>query len=223
MYYEPRARSGKVPGVKITIIGAGNMGRGIGMRAVAGGNEVEIVDRNPEDAQALAAELGGDATTVEPGGRFGGDLVVLALYYASIAEAVEQYRDQVGGKVVVEISVPLDWDTMDGFVVPADSSAAEEVQKLLPEGTPVVKAFCTTFARTLVSGEKNGVPLDVPMAGDDEDAKRQVAALVEGGGMRPIDLGPLRRARQLENAAFTQVAAQKSLGAGFDTALKILD
>jgi 8-hydroxy-5-deazaflavin:NADPH oxidoreductase len=207
--------------VRITLIGAGNMGRGIGMRAVAGGHAVEVIDRNPEDAQALAAELGGGSTAVEPGGPVGGDLVVLALYYASIAEAVEQYRDQLGDKVVVEISVPLDWDTMDGFVVPDDSSAAEEVQKLLPS-TKVVKAFCTTFARTLQTGEKNGVPLDVPMAGDDEDAKRQVAALVEGGGMRPIDLGPLRRARQLENAAFMQVAAQKALGAGFDTALKLL-
>jgi hypothetical protein len=209
--------------VQVTIVGAGNMGRGIGMRAVAGGNEVEIVDRSPEDARTLAEELGGGSTAVEQGGPFGGDLVVLALYYASIAEAVEQYGDQLKGRTVVEISVPLDWDTMDGFVVPADSSAGEEVQKLLPEGTPVVKAFCTTFARTLVTGEKNGVALDVPMAGDDEDAKRQVAALVDGGGMRPIDLGPLRRARQLENAAFMQIATQKSLGAGFDTALKILD
>lgn len=209
--------------MKVTIIGAGNMGRGIGIRAVAGGNEVEVVDRNPEDAQTLAAELGGGSTAVDAGGSFGGDLVVLALYYASIAEAVQQYGDQLGGKVVVDISVPLDWDTMDGFVVPADSSAAEEVQKLLPERTPVVKAFCTNFARTLETGEKNGVPLDVLIAGDDEEAKQQVAALVAGGRMRPIDLGPLRRARQLENAAFTQIAAQKPLGAGFDTALKILD
>jgi 8-hydroxy-5-deazaflavin:NADPH oxidoreductase len=207
--------------VRITIIGAGNMGRGIGMRAVAGGHSVEVIDRNPEDAEALAAELGGGSSAVGPGGPVGGDLVVLALYYASIAEAVEQYRDQLGDKVVVEISVPLDWDTMDGFVVPDDSSAAEEVQKLLPS-TKVVKAFCTTFARTLQTGEKDGVKLDVPMAGDDEDAKQQVAALVEGGGMRPIDLGPLRRARQLENAAFMQVVAQKPLGAGFDTALKLL-
>ena len=209
--------------MRITIIGAGNMGRGIGTRAVAGGHEVEIVDHKPEDAQALADELGGDSKAVEPDGPLRGDLVVLALYYASMAEAVEQYGDRLADRAVVEISVPLDWDTMDGFVVPADSSAAEEVQKLLPEGTPVVKAFCTTFARTLVAGEKNGVPLDIPMAGDDEGAKRKVAELVEGGGMRPIDLGPLRRARQLEHAAFLQIAAQKPVGAGFDTALKILD
>ena len=113
---------------------------------------------------------------------------------------------------------------MVGFVVPPDSSAAEEVQKLLPEGTPVVERVLHDLRRAaLVTGEKNGVPLDVPMAGDDEDAKSKVAELVQGGGMRPIDLGPLRRARQLENAAFMQIAAQTPLGAGFDTALKLLD
>lgn len=208
--------------MKVTIIGAGNMGRGIGARAVAGGHELEIVDRSPEDARALADELGGAASAVDPGSAFGGEVVVLAVYYASIAEAVQQYKDQLAGKVVVDIAVPLDWETMDGFVVPADSSGAEETQKLLPEGTPVVKAFCTTFARTLVTGEKNGVPLDVPMAGDDDEAKRKVASLVEDGGMRPIDVGPLRRARQLEHAAFLQIAAQKPLGSGFASALKIL-
>lgn len=208
--------------MKVTIIGAGNMGRGIGARAVAGGHDVEIVDRNPEDARALADELGGGATAVEPGGPIGGEIVVLAVYYASIAEAVEQYGDQLAGKVVVEISAPLDWETMDRLVVPTDSSAAEETQRLLPEGTPVVKAFCTTFARTLVTGEKNGTPLDVPMAGDDEGAKQKVAVLVEGGGMRPIDVGPLRRARQLEHAAFLQISAQEPLGSGFASALKFL-
>lgn len=208
--------------MKVTIIGAGNMGRGIGMRAVAGGNEVEIIDRNPEDARTLADELGTSATAVEPGGRIGGDIVVLAVYYASIAEAVEQYGDQLAGKVVVEISLPLDWESMDRLVVPADSSAAEETQKLVPGGTPVVKAFNTNFATTLQTGEKNGTPLDVLIAGDDADAKQKIASLVEGGGMRPVDVGPLRRARQLEQAGFMQVAAQESLGSGFTSALKLL-
>jgi 8-hydroxy-5-deazaflavin:NADPH oxidoreductase len=208
--------------MKITIIGAGNMGRAIGMRAVAGGNDVEIVDRSPEDASALANELGERATAIDADAPFGGELVVLAVYYTSLEEAVDEYRDRLAGKAVVEISVPLDWETMDRLVVPADSSAAEEVQRLLPSGTPVVKAFNTTFARTLVSGEKNGTPLDVLIAGDDESAKQKVASLVEGGGMRPIDVGPLRRARQLEHAAFLQVAAQEPLGSGFTSALKFL-
>jgi 8-hydroxy-5-deazaflavin:NADPH oxidoreductase len=198
------------------------MGRAIGKRAVAGGHEVEIVDRNPEDARALADELGDGATAVEPDAGLGVELVVLAVYYTSVADAVEQYRDRLQGKVVVEISVPLDWESMDGLVVPPDSSAAEETQKLLPGGTQIVKAFNTNFARTLEPGEKNGTPLDVFIAGDDEDAKRKVASLVEGGGMRPVDIGPLRRARQMEHAAFLQISAQEALGSGFASALKIL-
>jgi 8-hydroxy-5-deazaflavin:NADPH oxidoreductase len=208
--------------VKVTIIGAGNMGRAIAKRAIAGGNEVEIVDRNPDDARSLADELGDGAAVVEPDGEIGGELVVLAVYYGSIAEAVEQYRDRLQGKAVVEISVPLDWESMDGFVVPSNSSAAEETRKLLPPGTPIVKAFTTNFARTLESGEKNGTPLDVFIAGDDEAAKGKVASLVEGGGMRPIDVGQLRRARQIEHAMFLQISAQQALDSGFASALKIL-
>ena len=44
--------------MKVTIVGAGNMGRGIGSRVVAGGSEVELVDRNPEDSRTLAGQLG---------------------------------------------------------------------------------------------------------------------------------------------------------------------
>jgi 8-hydroxy-5-deazaflavin:NADPH oxidoreductase len=208
--------------VKVTIIGAGNMGSAIAKRAIAGGNEVEIIDRNPDDARSLADGLGGGATAVEPDGEIGGELVVLAVYYGSVAEAVEQYRDRLQGKTVVEISVPLDWESMDGFVIPSDTSGAEETQRLLPAGTPVVKAFNTNFARTLESGEKNGTPLDVFIAGDDEDAKRLVATLVEGGGMRPIDIGPLRRAREMEHAMFLQISAQQALDSGFASALKLL-
>ncbi|HEX8135176.1 MAG TPA: NAD(P)-binding domain-containing protein, partial [Actinomycetes bacterium] len=53
--------------MKITIVGAGNMGRGIGTRAVAGGHQVELVDPDPAEAQQLAGELGGGATALEPG------------------------------------------------------------------------------------------------------------------------------------------------------------
>jgi 8-hydroxy-5-deazaflavin:NADPH oxidoreductase len=208
--------------MNVTIIGAGNMGRAIGTRAVAGGHAVEIVDRNPEDAQALAEELGGGATAVPHDGELGGDIVVFALYYASIPEAVEQYGAQLAGTTVVDTCLPLDWDTMDGFVVPSDSSGGQEVQKLLP-ASKVVKAFCTTFASTLAAGEKNGVPLDVPIAGDDEEARQQVATIVEDGGMRPIQLGPLRRAQQMEQAMFFQIVARRALEADSHTALKILD
>jgi NADPH-dependent F420 reductase len=212
--------------MKVTIIGAGNMGRGIGTRAVAGGNDVEVIDRDPDAARSLADELrggqnGASATAVEPGGTIGGDVVVLALYYPSIPEAIEQYGDQLAGKVVVDISNPVDFETFESLTVPAHSSAAEETAKLVPEAS-VVKAFNTTFAKVLVPGEIAGQQLDVLIAGDDDAAKRKVSTLAEAGGMRPIDVGPLRRARQLEQFMFLQMTRQEPMGTGYASHFKFL-
>jgi 8-hydroxy-5-deazaflavin:NADPH oxidoreductase len=179
--------------MRVTIIGAGNMGRSIGTR-VAGKNEVELID-NPEDARALADELGEAATAADSPS---GEIVVLALPYEALPDAIEQHREALAGRVVVDIANPAEWSTMDRVVTPPDSSSAEETAKRVPDGTPVVKAFNTTFAGTLASGEAAGEKLDVLIAGDDEDAKQKVASVVEAGDLRPLDVGPLKRARQLE-------------------------
>ncbi len=201
--------------MKVTIIGAGNMARGIGTRVLAGGNDVELIARNGAAAQELADELG---ATV--GDHVTGEVVVLAVPYPAAADVIAEYGDGLRGKVVVDISNPVDWSTFEGLVTPADSSAAEEIAKLLPEGTPVVKAFNTTFATTLPSGEVAGQTLDVLLAGDDADAKETVASFIKAAGLRPLDVGPLRRARQLEQLGFLNMAAQEPLGAGFGSALK---
>jgi predicted dinucleotide-binding enzyme len=211
-------RLGILGAMRVTIIGAGNMGRGIGTRAVAGGNEVEIVDRDPAEATKLAEELG--ATAVEPDGRIGGEVVVVAVWYPGTLAAAEQYAHQLGGKVVVDICNPVDTSSFEGLVTSPDSSAAEDLARAAPEAR-VVKAFNTTFAGTLAAGEAAGQQLDVFIASDDEDAKRTVSQLVEAGGLRPVDVGPLRRARQLEQMGLLHMKAQDPLGAGFQTALKL--
>jgi predicted dinucleotide-binding enzyme len=207
--------------MKITIIGAGNMGRGIGTRAVAGGHELQIIDRNPEDAQALADELGGGATGGAPDDELTGELVVLALYYPGTKDAIGQYGDRLAGKVVVDICNPVDTETWDSMATPPGKSAAEEIAGLVPSGTPVVKAFNTTFSPTLVAGEAAGQQLDVFIAGDDEGAKEKLKSLVEGGGLRAIDAGPLRRAQQIEQAGFLHIKLQEPLGSSFASALKV--
>jgi predicted dinucleotide-binding enzyme len=85
-----------------------------------------------------------------------------------------------------------------------------------------VKAFNTTFAGTLIAGEVSGTPLDVFVAGDDDDAKATVAGLVKDGGLTAIDAGPLKRARELEAAGLLHMAIQGPLGTGFGSALKVL-
>ncbi len=205
--------------MKVTIIGAGNMGRGIGRRIVEGGNDVELIDHNPDDARALADELGDSATANDSPS---GEIIILALPYEALPAAIEQYSDELAGKVVVDIANPAEWSTMDRVVTPADSSSAEETAKRVPEGTPVVKAFNTTFAGTLVTGEVAGQDLEVLIAGDDEDAKQMLASVVEAGGLRPLDVGPLKRARQLEQVGLFHMAIQDPLGSGFGSALRLV-
>lgn len=207
--------------MKVTIIGAGNMGRGIGTRTLAGGHEVEIVDRDAAEAQKLAGELGGSATALAPGVPFGGEIVVFAVYYPGIKDAVREYADQLGGKVVVDITNPVNTETWDSLATPPGTSSAEEVQQIVPPGTPVVKAFNTTFANTLVEGEVAGQKLDVLIAGDDEEAKRKVSQLVADSGQRPIDAGPLRRAQELEHLGLLHISLQQPLGLGFGSAVKL--
>jgi predicted dinucleotide-binding enzyme len=197
---------------RVTIVGAGNMGRGIGTRVAAGGHQVEIVDRDPAQAEQLAKDLGGSAAALAPGAPFG-EVVVFA---------VQQYADQLAGKAVVDITNPVDTQTWDRLATPPGTSSAEEVQQLVPAGTPVVKAFNTTFASTLVAGEVNGQQLDVLIAGDDEAAKDKVSQLATDGGLRPIDVGPLGRAQQLEQLGFLNISLQQPLGLNFGSAIKFV-
>ena len=207
--------------MKITIIGAGNMGRGIATRAIAGGHDVEILDRDPGEAWALADQLGGSASALDPSAAFGGEIVVFAVYYPGIKEAAEQYADRLAGRVVIDITNPVDTETWDRLATPAGSSSAEEVAQLVPQSTPVVKAFNTTFAPTLLAGEVDGQQLDVLIAGDDGGAKQKVSRLVADGGLRPIDVGPLGRAQQLEQLGFLHISIQQPLGLGFESAIKL--
>ena len=213
--------------MNVTIIGSGNMARGIGSRLVAGGNGVRILDRDQAKAEALAGELrdlaqeGAGVTTGSFGDPIEDDVVVLAVPYDAVESIAEKYGSGLSGKVVVDITNPVDWETFDRLVTPPDSSAAEEIDGLFP-GAAVVKAFNTTFASTLVAGEVNGQPLDVFVASDDPDAKQKVVGLIETGGLRPVDAGPLRRARQLEGLGFLHMTLQQTLGTGFGSAVKVV-
>jgi predicted dinucleotide-binding enzyme len=204
----------------VTIIGTGNMARGVGRRVREGGHRLTVVGKDAEAAQEVASELGGDVTTAVSGDPIEGDVVVLAVYYADARAAVEQYRDQLAGKTVVDITNPVN-ETYDALVVPPDGSATQELAQLAPDGR-FVKAFNTTFANTLTTGEVAGQPLDVLIAGDDEGAKDAVATLVRDGGLNPIDAGPLQRARELEALGLLHMSVQGPLGTGFASAVKIL-
>ncbi len=182
----------------VTIIGAGNMGAAIAVRVITGGNEAQVLTRQPVKVRFPGAQHGtvGDPIT--------GDVVVLALPYGAVAEVLDQYEGQLDGKVLVDLTNPVDFATFDSLVVPAGSSAAAVIAQAVP-GASVLKAFNTTFAATLTSGEVGAERTTVLIAGDDADAKATLASVVEAGGLRAVDAGSLQRAHELEALGFLQL------------------
>jgi predicted dinucleotide-binding enzyme len=203
--------------MEITIIGTGNMARGIATRALAAGHTVTLLGTSRAKAEALAGELAGD---VRAGDEPAGDVVVLAVWYQAVDDVLGRYGDQLDGKVLVDITNPVDPETFQPLTIEAGSAAQEIARKAA--GAKVVKAFNTTFAGTLVGGEVDGRPLDVFVASDDEDAKRAIRELAEGAGLRVVDAGPLANARQIEGLGYLHMAIQGALGTQYDTAVKVL-
>ena len=170
----------------LSILGTGNMGQAIAAVAGKGGHTVQLLGENDTDTQVS------------------GDIVVLAVPYPAVSAVIAQRGESLAGKIVVDITNPLNFETFDSLVVPTDSSATAEIAAALPQSR-VLKAFNTTFAATLAAGTVGGLPTTVLIAGDDDAGKEAFAAVVRGGGLQAVDAGPLRRARELEALGFLQI------------------
>lgn len=211
--------------MNITIIGTGRMAHAISIRLLEGGNNVSLVEHTPGKAEALADELKGNgmkgSISVALPGTLPGEVVILAVPYSAAELAVHQYIDYHPGKVLVDITNPINYQTME-LVTPLGSSGAEEIARLAPANTRVIKAFNTTFAKTLAAGKVAGMPLDVFVAGDDADARAKVTQLIESGGLRALDVGPLARARQLEELGLLHMVLQNTQNLGYLSTIKVL-
>ena len=209
------------------------MAEGIAVRVLASGHTLRLTDKEPGKADALAAALSA-MTEPDADGKHplitarsvaatiaGADLVVLALPYPLGRQLVRDQGAALSGTIVVDTCNPVDFSTFDSLLTSPGMSAAEEIAEANPAAR-VVKAFNTTFQEALVAGSVGGLPLDVFLAGDDQGAKDKVAALVEDCGMRPVDTGPLRRARELEGFQLLHMTLQGPLGLDWRSAIKLL-
>lgn len=178
----------------VSIIGQGNMGQAIAKNFKAAGQEVNFIGRDADQPTF-------------------GDIVVFAVPYGAEKSLAKQYQSALAGKVVVDISNPLNFDTWDELVVPSDSSAAAQLQAELPQSI-VLKAFNTTFAATLNSGKVGTTQTTVMVAGDNDEAKKQLTEALKGSPLAVVDAGKLKRARELEAMGFLQMtlAANKQIG-----------
>lgn len=172
---------------KISIFGKGNMGTAIGINFEDAGNDVSYIQSN-SPKQGL------------------GEIVVLAVPYNAVSAILTNYSEELKGKIIIDITNPVDFDTLDNLVVPSDSSAASIIADKVPD-SKVIKGFNTTFGATLVSKKvADEHQTTVLLAGDDEDSKNQVVQSLDGSGLAVIDAGSLKRARELEALGFLQIS-----------------
>lgn len=212
--------------MNITIIGTGNMAKGIAARLLSGGHSVVLHTRDQAKGDALIADLSslavGDAkVTTAPIGSAPDQIVILAVHYGEPIQAVaSEYGRLLEGKVLVDITNPVDFETFQ-LIPDAGTSGAEEIASLF-KGSKVIKAFNTVFAGSLFKGEAGGREIDVFVAGDDADAKKLVSELVKSGGMRPLDVGPLANARHLEGIALIHMSLQDQVQGNWVSGIKIV-
>ena len=171
---------------QLSIVGTGTMGQAIAALAAKGGHAVQLLGSKDQ------------ATPVT------GDVVVLAVPYPAVSAVIAERGESLVGKVVVDITNPLDFETFDSLTVPADGSAAEEITSALPHSR-VLKAFNTNFASTLAAGTVGALTTTVSIAGDDAEAKAALAEVITSAGLKAVDAGSLKRARELEALGFLQI------------------
>ena len=172
------------------------------MRWAKLGHSIIIGSRDAERAKAKAVELRHAAHAIPIVGHTNaeaaalGEVVVVALPAAGLANTLPDAREACRGKVVVSTVVPLTFGGPRLFTPPAAGSSAEEVQALLPEAR-VVAAFHHIAAHELAEAE-HPIECDLLMCGADTGAKDTVGQLARSMGLRVVDVGPLSNSGPLE-------------------------
>lgn len=202
--------------MKVTVIGAGNMGSGFVKQLTRAGHQVSVTARNLDKARTVAAANPGASAVVADNAAANADIIVLATGYGDAVEALRSVGN-LQGKVVIDITNPLTADYM-GLTIGHSTSAGEEIAKVVP-GAHVVKAFNTVFAQVLAEGADFGAgrKVSVFVAGDNAHAKQAVTELAEGMGFEAVDAGGLKNARYLEPLAGLNIYL--GYGAGLGTAI----
>ncbi len=183
----------------IGILGTGRMGSRLAAELARLGHEVVLGSRNPGRAARIAAGL--SQGRIRPGDYHAAvsaaEVVLPAIFLRDgLLEVLRPFAAHLRGKLYLDISNPFNADYSD-FVLPWDTSSAEEVQRAFPQAR-VVGAFKNVWWEVFDAPRFGGLVSDVYVVGDDDPSKRRFLALVEGMPFRFLDAGPLRNARTVE-------------------------
>jgi hypothetical protein len=186
--------------MKVGIIGAGDVGKTLAKLWVQAGHSIILSSRHPETLVGVIQELGSSAqaaTVAQAASE--ADVLVLAVNYWAVDEAIAQISPHVSGKIVIDATNPLRYAEGGGTerVIGDQEIAGLVMANKLPNAR-IVKAFTTLWTGYLQQYAHQSAPkVAVALAGDAAD-KPVVAGLIQDAGFEPVDLGTLTDSRPLD-------------------------
>jgi 8-hydroxy-5-deazaflavin:NADPH oxidoreductase len=189
--------------MRIAVVGGtGKEGQGLALGWARAGQELiigsRVQERAVQAAEAINREVGRAVAigTLNREAALAGEIVVLTVPYDAHEKTLLDIREAVRGKILVDVTVPVDPEKPRRLRTPPGGSATEEAQALLGSETPVVAAFQNISYTHLARGE--AVDSDVLVCGDDPASRQAVITLADLLHLRALDAGPARNARVVE-------------------------
>jgi NADPH-dependent F420 reductase len=187
--------------------GTGDLGSGLTLRWLKAGYPVIVGSREREKATAVCAELrkilaerGVDASLLSDmsnaAAAAAADIVVMTVPFGHQQSTLAQVREQLAGKILVDVTVPLVPPKVGTVQLPAAGSAGQAAQAFLGDSVKVVSAFQNVAADHLKSDDD--IDCDVLVCGNDPEARAAVVKLVQACGMRGFQAGPIQNAAAAE-------------------------
>ena len=187
--------------------GTGDLGSGLTLRWALAGYRVIVGSRERgkataacEDLRKLLAERGGDPSLLSDmdntAAAAAADIAVLTVPFAHQQSTLASVKEQLAGKILIDVTVPLMPPKVGTVQLPAAGSAGQAAQALLGDRVRVVSAFQSVAADHLKSG--HDIDCDVLVCGNDPEARAQVVKLVQACGMRGFQGGPIQNAAAAE-------------------------
>ncbi|MBL8061403.1 MAG: NADPH-dependent F420 reductase [Anaerolineales bacterium] len=204
--------------VSIAVLGGtGKEGKGLAYRWARAGYHVLIGSRSEEKAVAAAREIGemiGDVSAVmgmdNPRAAKEANIVVLTVPYAAHRDTLESVKDELKGKILVDVTVPLAPPKVSTVQMPAAGSAAQEARQIVGDGIEVCAAFQNISHEHLLGEES--VECDVLVTGTSKEARAEVIKLVEAAGLKGWDAGPIENSVVVEGLTSVLIGINKKYG-----------
>jgi predicted dinucleotide-binding enzyme len=205
----------------IAIIGTGQVAQALGPEFAAQGHLVIYGSREPElpDAAKLVDHTGHGASVMLPADAVAQANIIVLAVPGLMGEKIVSGLGSLARKILIDPTNPLRQASDGMFELSTDSSNAELIQTLQPDAY-VVKAFNTLNWRTMIDPTSSGGPVSIPLVGNSNEAKLVVAKLVTGIGLEPIDLGPVKQARDVEGMLILWINNRFVSGEPFDYYLR---